>query len=371
MAGPGLHISRRIGRLGVVLLAVVVGAGIALATGLGAATSSTLNAVTCEGPSFCLAVGSMQSAPFVARYDGASWAADPTPAVTNGALNGVACTRNDNCVAVGWQGPTNKTSTLVEQWNGSYWLSVPSPNRSGSNLLTSISCVSASFCVAAGSSGTSAGNVTLVEQWNGSRWKIVSSPNFHGNPYDESHLFGVSCSSAKQCFAVGWTANSDEAEYFIIRWNGRAWSISARQLSAVAQQAFLTGVACTTATACMAVGYQDEGLTLPRDRWNGSKWNLTEGKLPRSDPYDDHEFYAISCTSATACLAVGSEERNFPYAQRLNGSTWKQTSPPQRGDSVYGFTGVSCVAADNCYAVGGNVVEQWQPGHWTTVATFS
>jgi hypothetical protein len=373
MDGRGTRRSGTLRRLCVVALVITIGAGTA---GAGAASAQDvsptppyLDAVACRGASFCIAVGSEQSQPFAARYDGAAWTPTPTPAVTNGALAGVACTSPTNCFAVGSLGPYGKSATLIERWNGSSWQIVSNPNRSGSNELTSVSCVSASFCVAAGWRINTVGSeLTLVEQWNGNGWKIVSSPNFHGYPYDVSRLMGISCATAKQCFAVGATADNDSLDHFIIRWNGRAWSISARQPSAVAQQVVLTGVACPTASACTAVGHTDSVSVVEKDHWNGSKWKLTEGKTPPNNNYDDRAFNAVSCTSATACLAVGSEYSSYPYAQRWNGSSWRQTSPPQ--PSVSGFAGVSCTAADDCYAVGGNVVEEWRAGHWTTLATL-
>jgi hypothetical protein len=375
MDGRGTQRGGALRRLGVVALVMAIGAGTA---GAGAATPHDvlptppyLYAVACQDTSFCIAVGSTQTGAFAARYDGAVWTPTPTPAVTNGALAGVACPSSIDCFAVGSQVPSDKHATLIERWDGSSWQIVSSPNRLGSNALASISCVSASFCVAVGSTESPIGlGSTLVEQWNGSVWKIVSSPNFHSPPNDTSRLSGVSCPTAKQCFAVGETVYIDSYETFIIHWNGRAWSTSARQPSQVAQSIYLTGIACPTATMCWAVGHADTVSIVEKDRWNGSKWKLTEGKTPPNNNYDDRSFSAVSCSSSTACLAVGIELTALPYAQRWNGSSWRQTPRPPRGDWRYGFAGVSCVAADHCYAVGGNVVQEWRPSHWKLLATF-
>src|SRR5205823_12380814 len=80
------------------------------------------------------------------------------------------------------------------------------------NILTSVACASSSECWAVGYSqptdgfGDRSGAVsTLTEEWNGSSWVIVSSPNWVNpdNTQDWSYLNGVACNSASDCWAVG------------------------------------------------------------------------------------------------------------------------------------------------------------------------
>ena len=79
---------------------------------------------------------------------------------------------------------------------------VASPNAGPSDRLLSVSCVSASDCVAVGYTDTGPANETLVMVWDGSVWSIVPSPNV-GTSFDE--LNSVSCVSASDCVAVGFT----------------------------------------------------------------------------------------------------------------------------------------------------------------------
>ena len=77
---------------------------------------------------------------------------------------------------------------------------MPALARIASELL-GVSCVSATDCLAVGdqtnlSSGRS---LTLVQSWNGSTWSTVPSPNANGDNF----LSGVSCTSAGFCAAVG------------------------------------------------------------------------------------------------------------------------------------------------------------------------
>jgi hypothetical protein len=92
---------------------------------------------------------------------------------------------------------------LVMVWNGSVWSITSSPNAGSSdNLLVSVSCVSASDCVAVGYTYTGSAIETLTIVWNGSVWSITSSPN--AGTSDDA-LNSVSCVSASDCVAVGYT----------------------------------------------------------------------------------------------------------------------------------------------------------------------
>ena len=66
---------------------------------------------------------------------------------------------------------------------GPRWSIVKSPNNGspGTNLLVGNTCSSASDCWAVGYSDIGSGYNTLIEHWNGSAWAIVSSPNNSGN----------------------------------------------------------------------------------------------------------------------------------------------------------------------------------------------
>ena len=88
-----------------------------------------------------------------------------------------------------------------------------SPGPAGS-VLSGVAAVSAGTVWAVGNVG---GAQTLIEQWNGTRWTRVSSPN----PVGGSGLVGVAATSATNAWAVGCTSNC--AKTLILRWNGTAW----------------------------------------------------------------------------------------------------------------------------------------------------
>jgi hypothetical protein len=114
--------------------------------------------------------------------------------------------------------------------------------------------VSATDCTAVGESGVS----TLVEHWNGKTWSIIHSPS----PSSVGDgLNGVSCGSATDCTAVGFTERETTTNTLYItlveHWNGRKWSVIPS--SNPSGGGALSGVSCVSATHCAAVGYRGIG----------------------------------------------------------------------------------------------------------------
>jgi len=84
--------------------------------------------------------------------------------------------------------------------------SPPSPG-SFDNLLRAVTALSACNVWAVGDYANNAGQrLTLAEHWNGTSWAVQSTPNVALDPFD--YLFGIACTSATGCMAVG-EAQSD------------------------------------------------------------------------------------------------------------------------------------------------------------------
>jgi hypothetical protein len=280
-----------------------------------------LSGVSCTSSSFCVAVGvfasrsSSADRPLAETWNGKAWSITPTPTLSHTAgddseLHGVSCVSASRCVAVGSRGDakgnTVGTATLVESWNGKAWSVIHSPAIGPNSVLNSISCRSAASCFAVGSHDGPFGMLTLAESWNGSRWSVVPSPNVasQGNNW----FTGVSCPSATNCEAVGgWNVNPVTVRNLAESWNGKRWSIvTIPSRGSLAND--LGGVSCTSATNCVTAGFSvygpaqgpGNGKTLI-ESWNGSRWATTPSPSPRADS----ELYAVTCTGATSCQAVG------------------------------------------------------------------
>jgi len=303
------------------------------------------------------------------RWNGTSWTVQPTSSPSgaqSSALYGVSCTAATACAATGsYENSAGTTTALGESWNGTSWTIQPTPTPSGATFiyLFGVSCTSATACTAVGSYENSAGTASapLAERWDGTDWTIQPTPAPSGVPF--SGLDGVSCTSATACTAVGDSANSDGTTVTLAEsWNGTAWMIQATP--APDQSSDLSGVSCTSATACTAVGNINSIGPLI-ERWDGTTWAVQTGSAGGL-------LTGVSCTSGTTCTAVGFTTENpivgsKPVAEAWNGTSW-MTEPISGGQYL---SGVSCTSGAACSAVGGSLAEGWDGMSWTVQPTPS
>ena len=77
-------------------------------------------------------------------------------------------------------------------------------------MFYSVSCAGATSCTAVGAKESESTDGltlsgTLIEQWNGTTWSVIASPNPAAGL---GVLNGVSCISARHCFAVGYAGRA-------------------------------------------------------------------------------------------------------------------------------------------------------------------
>lgn len=208
------------------------------------------------------------------------------------------------------------------------------------------------------------------------RWAIQPTPSLGGGEHGD--LVSVSCTSASSCTAVGYSFRSDvDVEVPLVeRWDGEAWTA---QPPITVPRGELYGVSCTTEDACTAVGEIDEravGMLPLAERWNGITWSRQRTPGPHSHGQAENaSLNAVSCTSATACTAVGSDDAGQLLAERWNGSKWSIQRTPLPSIGEADFEGVSCPSQADCTAVGTfqdenagcglPLVERWSDGRWS------
>jgi hypothetical protein len=101
----------------------------------------------------------------------------------------------------------------------------------------------------------------LAEGWDGTAWSIQPTPNPVGAT---NGLFdAVSCSSAVSCTAVGDYNNNSGIVTLAEVWNGTAWNVESTPNPAGALGSLLGGVSCSSATACTAVGSYKMNVVSP------------------------------------------------------------------------------------------------------------
>jgi hypothetical protein len=324
------------------------------------AWSSGLSAVSCTATSACTAVGGsldgFPGVPLAERWDGTAWSiqSTPSPEGSNGgsSLSDVACKSATDCIAVGDYHGGLMSFTLVERWDGIDWSIQPSANKSRSSELSSVACVFVTLCTAVGDYWTGSAGATLAERWDGSSWSIQRTPNPSVNAWSE--LDGVACTSSSACVAVG-AHEADGTDLTLIeRWNGTAWSIQPSPNPPGPRGSSLSAVACTAATACTAVGYSADSLgagTLA-EQWDGTAWTIQ----PTPSPSEFAELTGVACLSATFCTAVGYHSTSdfggdVALVEHWDGTSWTRQPVPNPGRGGR-LSGVACSSEWACVAVG-------------------
>ncbi len=300
------------------------------------------------------------------NFYGLNWLAQPTPSPGGGdyTLKGISCVSTTACEAVG-----SGENSLAEAWNGTAWSlqTVPHLSENLSSELIGVSCTSANACTAAGSTHYT-GNIRriLIERWNGGEWSIQSTPSTQGE------LRGVSCLTSTSCTVAGWSTSAGKNMTLVMVWNGTTWSTQTTPNPAGSTSQWLESVSCTSTTACTAVGYYEISSheILPMaERWNGTEWSLQTMVTPTGSTTTG--LKGVSCVSSTYCIAAGVQKvgtHNTPLAEVWNGTSWAlQTVPLPPETSAALLTGLSCVSSTSCTAVGQNehtVVEHWNGTEW-------
>ena len=157
------------------------------------------------------------------------------------------------------------------------------------NVLDGVSCLSGGACTAVGSST----RVGPADPGRGvERHGVVDGAESRtGTAYDNS-LAAVSCASSTSCMAVGSaTSPTGYLQNLAEAWNGTAWSVVATPDTSATFPNSLTGVSCTSATACTAVGSAavSTGSVTVVETWNGAKWTIAPspggGRAARTAPW--------------------------------------------------------------------------------------
>lgn len=346
------------------------------------ARQGELAGVSCPGAENCVAVGHYISrggmtVPLAKSWDGVTWTREYAPrpsGARSSALGAVSCLSSRLCTAVGaYTDSTGRQRPLAERWNGLKWAIQPTP---GYGSLAAVSCTSSWACMAVGTRESSGGTgIMRAERWNGSLWSVVRVPPTLNN---DDHLAGVSCRSARWCTAVGYSFQGDLKGIPVVEhWNGSTWVQQRTPLPADQYFWSLESVSCTSVSACTAVGDRsnvDFDYARPLVmRWNGSYW--ARQHMPGAGT-DFTIMNGTSCASATACTAVGyasdsSLTTSAPVTERWDGTAWAvQASPPAAGF----LAGVSCSSASACVAVGAlsssphvSLAERWDGSAWTVL----
>jgi hypothetical protein len=358
---------------------------------IGTNRENYLNDVACNSSSDCWAVGSADPdldyyQELILHWNGVVWVISPSPSTgteNTNELFGLVCNSSADCWATGED--YDMSATRILHWDGTAWSVVDSPDRYqfDDDVLLDVNCTSASDCRAVGYSGST--SRTLVEHWNGKSWAIESSPNIDTG-YRPNKLSDVTCVTESDCWVVGTHDDSPQSDTKTLtgHWDGTEWRVVTSANDPTTGWGVLEGVACSNSNDCWAVGWVGNYISsqIMVEHWNGGpEWVLVSAPNPAAT---QNRLFSVDCTSSSDCWAVGAS--NFSnsssdwktFIEHWNGIAWTITPSPNIGTGDY-LSSVTCVASDNCWAVGYSIsltlnydrtlIEHWNGSIWAIVSS--
>ncbi len=312
-----------------------------------------------------------------------STVASPNVGMSTNYLNGVTALSTKNVWAVGSEGNGNGGLTLVDQWTGTQWKVVASPDVHGSisDSLSGVAAVAANNIWAVGTYyDASNSQQVLIEHWNGTRWSIVSSPI-------KGQLYGVAALAANNVWAVGSFADMHTNGYqtLIEHWNGTSWRMVP---SPGGHKGQLYGVTALAANNIWAVGnvVGTHAIQTLIEHWNGSSWSVLSSSGPG---LATNTLNGVTAISANNIWAVGDDSSSTgpsapfaPLVEHWNGSSWSFVTSPVQGTSDF-LNGIAAVSASDLWAVGDyrsgidpegpyfTLIEHWNGTSWVVVKSPS
>ena len=238
--------------------------------------------------------------------------------------------------------------------------------------LYGVACSDAKHCLAVGQE-TSASNLgsDFARSWNGRTWRTLPVPS----PGILAGLNGVACAGPADCIAVGsYATAAGPSRPLAIAWNGKGWRVLR---TPGPDNSELLGVSCTGPGRCVAVGdtlNANNRRTLA-EAWNGTSWRL----LPAADTHSvDSQLHGVSCTGPRFCMAAGTSFSaagfTITLAESWNGARWRIVGTASPGNQFNALNSVSCASAASCVtvgtylrhgqAVGTTFAEKWDGRGW-------
>jgi RHS repeat-associated protein len=333
-----------------------------------AADRAGLSAVACPANFLCVAVGraKYKTLPWEdmgnrwTENGGFKWTLDDPPGTNAVPLNGVACPNSNLCISVGTKQVGSSTDHRAWKKEGEAWSPMTLPTVANSQL-NAVDCTDSTHCTAVGKQGQR----TLAERWNGTSWSVQTTAD--PEAIFSVGLASVDCPTVSNCMAVGYRQTSEPGPSlaaFSEEWNGSTWTIRKVPRRAGATESYLRSVSCSSASFCVAVGYWDDETAAPKwpthplvEHWDGTAWRVVAApEPPELEAGEPANLSTVSCSSSTACTAVGYSG-STPYSIRWNGTSWSLNSPP---DNV---RGLDCVSSNKCIS-GGTEGSSPRMGGW-------
>jgi hypothetical protein len=288
-------------------------------------------------------------------------------------LPAVSCPDDGDCVAVGSYATTKggaygpiTVSETSGTWGGASYIPQPAGAAVGGNerdQLEAVTCASAGNCVAVGvADGTDGLSHAYVDTDTAGAWGVATMlPVIPGLGQTQLQIAGVVCSSLDDC---RFAASGGTASYV---WTETAGTWSGPVDVSTPKGVFAaSSIACPSATTCLLVGFESivHGPQPAYATESDGTWSTASTlPIPRLSPvFSSGRFTGISCSSATECVAVGLWDADAPSESILPGAaTWSAGSwssvgyldvpTPKARESLSLAESVSCPSTTSCVSL--------------------
>jgi len=306
---------------------------------------------------------------------------DPTK-VDDSIFTGVSmASASDGWAAGSFSNPKAVNQPLAEHWNGQAWRITavpPLPSGAASGVFSGVDEVGPANVWAAGDQTLAAGGIrTLIEQFTGTSWAAVPSPNPFTGPGADDELHAVGGTSASDLWAVGFAFDGGSiADGLFEHFNGTSWQ--AAPLLAAPGIPDFEAVSAVSSNDVWAVGSDLTAIdsTLAA-HWNGNTWQvvttpcLNGTKIVLAEnacQQSNNQLTGVTAVATNNVWASGYELENsnfrVPYVLHWDGKTWSLIKTPNPGAGHGGvgsqLFGITALSASDVWVVGHS-----QPGNGT------
>jgi hypothetical protein len=290
-----------------------------------------------------------------------------TPDTTDtGIFTSVSCPSVTLCVAVGYDDVQAIYS--VGTYSGGAWsFSTPTetlPDGSGYGRFFAVDCVSTTSCEAVGYDSNNEG-VSSTGTYSAGAWSWTTSDVIANDGSANGALYGMSCATATACIAVGYDANYHPV-YSVGTDSAGVWSWSAEvQVAADSSgQGQFAAVSCASATSCVAVGTsrQSQGLYSIGTE-SGNVWTWSASTDFPASPYPDNPYTSVSCPAVGQCIAAGDDDYGTETyslgSETGNAWTWSVPANVELANNESNAipSSLSCASVSSCVAVGSVIID--------------
>lgn len=318
-------------------------------------------AISCSGPTTCTAVSegdvyTMQDGVWGSgteidnmEFAGFGW----------GTSSAISCSDANDCTAVGTSYTGNFPAIVTETdgtWGSVQTFPAPSGYEGGLGWFSSVSCSDALDCTAVGAApletpdddGYTDQPIAITETdgaWGAT--EAIPAPTVDAAESGQE-ASGVSCTSAGNCVAVGqgygYSPFEDGSTFPLVATeSGDTWSTYQMNDTPITA---LTGVSCPDTSDCTAVGDTDGG--------NAATFSVAGGSPSAPTVIGSGFLEGVDCVSAGNCVAVNNSTGTDLYMVETDGTWAPVTVTWDHGQTYTGawLNSVSCADVNDCTAVG-------------------